>query len=61
MARRCKGEKKMEELKNIKVAMRWDNKGQMYVWVNPTRKKIKELIAKYGVDQICGGCLRLCR
>ena len=49
-----------EELKNIKIAVRWGKNGRFYVWENPTSKKINELIAKYGADQICDGCLWLC-
>ncbi len=52
---------KMEELKNIKVAVRWARNGRKYVWDNPTQKKIAELIKKYGYDQICDGCLWLCQ
>ncbi len=52
---------KMEELKNIKVAVRWARNGRKYVWDNPTQKKITELIKKYDIDQICDGCLWLCQ
>ena len=51
----------MEELKNIKVAVRWARNGRKYVWDNPTQKKIIELIKKYDYDQICDGCLWLSR
>ena len=49
----------MEELKNIKVVVRWGKNGRKYVWENPTQKKIAELIKKYGAEQMCGGCLWL--
>ena len=51
----------MEELKNIKTAVRWGKNGRKYVWENPTKKKIAELIKKYDYDQICGDCLWLCQ
>ena len=55
-----KGEsKKMEELKNIKVAVRWAKNGRKYIWENPSQKKLAGLIKKYGVDQICDSCLWL--
>ena len=53
--------RKMEELKNIKVVVRWGKNGRKYIWQNPTKKKIVELINKYDYDQICGGCLWLCQ
>jgi len=53
--------RKMEELKNIKLAVRWGKNGRKYVWENPTQKKIIELIKKYDYDQICGDCLWLCQ
>ena len=53
--------RKMEELKNIKLAIRWGKNGRKYVWENPTKKKIVELINKYDYDQICGDCLWLCQ
>ncbi len=49
----------MEELKNIKVVIRWGRNGRKYVWQNPSQKKIIELVKKYGVDQICDDCLWL--
>ena len=52
---------KMEELKNIKLIVRWGKNGRKYVWQNPTKKKIAELINKYDYDQICGDCLWLCQ
>ena len=51
----------MEELKNIKVVIRWGRNGRKYVWENPTKKKLAEVVKKYGVDQICDGCLWLLR
>ena len=51
----------MEELKNIKVAVRWGKNGRMYVWENPTQKKIVDLIKQYDYDQVCDGCLWLCQ
>ena len=56
-----KGVKKMEELKNIKVIVRWGKNGRKYVWENPSQKKIIELINKYDYEQICDGCLWLQR
>ena len=56
-----KGRKKMEELKNIKVVVRWGKNGRKYVWEKPTQKKIVELIKRYDYDQICGDCLWLCQ
>ena len=51
----------MKELKNIKVVARWGKNGRKYIWQNPTKKKIVELIKKYDYDQICGDCLWLCQ
>ena len=51
----------MEELKNIKVVVRWGLNGRKYVWVKPSQKKIIELIKKYDYEQICDGCLWLSR
>lgn len=50
---------KMEELKNIKVVVRWGKNGRKYIWEKPSQKKIAELISKYDYDQICDGCLWL--
>lgn len=58
---REKGKVKMEELKNIKVAVRWAKNGRKYVYENPSQKKIAKLIKKYNIDQICGACLWLCQ
>ena len=49
----------MEELKSIKLVVRWGKNGRKYIWKNPTKKKIAELIKKYGMDQICYNCLWL--
>lgn len=51
----------MEELKNIKVVVRWGKNGRKYVFENPSQKKIADLIKKYDMDQICDGCLWLCQ
>ena len=51
----------IEELKNVKVAVRWGKNGRQYIWENPTKNKIAELIKKYDFDQICDGCLWLCQ
>lgn len=45
--------------KEIKVVIRWAKNGRKYVYENLTSKKIDKLIAKYGIDQICDGCLWL--
>ena len=49
----------MIEIKNIKVVVRWGKNGRKYVWESPTHKKIVELIKRYGIEQICDGCLWL--
>ena len=49
----------MEDLKNIKVVIRWGKNGRKYVWENPTQKKIIELINKYKVGVICDNCMWL--
>ena len=40
----------MEELKSIKLVIRWGKNGRKYIWKNPTKKKIAELIKKYGME-----------
>lgn len=51
----------MEELKNIKVVVRWGKNGRKYIWQNPTQEKLNGLIKKYDIDQICDDCLWLCQ
>ena len=54
-----KYQNKMEELKNIKVMVRWGKNGRKYVYANPTPNTLSKYIKRYGIEQICDGCLWL--
>lgn len=43
----------------IQVIVRWGKNGQKYVWQNIDESKMKRLIKKYGIEQVCDHTLWL--
>ena len=43
----------LNELKQIKIIVRYGKNGRKYIWKNTDITKTQKLIAKYKIDEIC--------